>query len=651
MRILIILFFAFGFVFNTFSQEIGEETREGKLYKVHIVEAGNTLYGLHIKYEVPIEDIVNANPFVTDGLKTGQKLYIPFDKAEEDFRKANQETIVHVVKRKETLYGISRMYECSVEDIVKLNPAVEEGLKNGQELIVPVSTDMAKAGEKKDKDKAIPVEGELSHQPTKKDALPKIIKDTLAEQNYRIEFSDSIIEYTVQKGETLYSISKRFMVPVEDLVNDNEIKGNNISPNQVLRITLKKERFTEVEPREIKDLEGVESWVRPELVEVKDKYKVIVALPMRLDQNQRILSGMYDETTSLNHLTELSVSFLMGAQMALDSLQKLGLTADVEFYDTGGDLNRLKDYLGPNNNKNIDLIIGPFYPKLLEYAAQWGRDNKVPVVAVTKIPTKLLENNPYLISTVPSDLTLIEGMAKYLAQLDTPSNIILLEGGNEEAKVNASYFKNTFNEYSNEKVTLKASGLSGVTRNTLASHVDANKDNYFVCLSSNVQLVMNFVNALNEARNTSSVTKKANVMMVGMNEWKDITALNSYYKNRFQLHYASSNHLDYDEINTAKFTKEFRARYGSDPTRYAFHGFDVVLSQMAYLLLGFERNNGLMDNFNIKPIGPRHGGENSSVFIAKQVDFEIQVLDIVKLKKQEEKIVEVEELKEVLEVE
>lgn len=634
MRILVVLFFAIGFVINTFSQEIGEETKDGKVYKIHIVEAGNTLYGLHRQYEVSIDEIVNANPTVVEGLQIGQKLYIPFDKVADEHKKASQETTVHKVKRKETLYGISRMYECSVEDIIQLNPGVEDGLKTGRDLIIPVKKKEQTAEKKPDLTETTPIaEKEQEVEPAEEGKpIPEIVKDTLAEQNYKIEFTDSIIEYTVQRGETLYSISKRFMVTVEALVQDNEIKGNAISPGQVLIIKLKKERFTEVDPREISEVEGYESFERPDLIAEKSEYKVLVALPLRLSQNQNVLSGLYDDKTELNHLTELSVSFLMGAQMALDSLQKLGLVSNVEFFDTDGDLNKFKNYLGEKNEKNFDLIIGPLYPKLLEHAASWGKSNKVPVVAVTKIPTKLLEGNPFLISTVPSDLTLIQGMAKYLAQLEESSNIILLEGGSEAERLNATYFRTIFNEYKSEKVILKTGNLSGVSKTTLAGHVDPDKDNYFVCLSSNVQLIMSFVNALNEAKNTSANTRKANVMMVGLNEWNDKTALNSYYKNRFQFHFATSNHLNYDERKTVNFTKEFRTKYGSDPTRYAFHGFDVTLSQLAYLLLGIERNQGLMDNFHVAPIGPRHGYENASVFIVKQIDFEIQLLNIVKVK-------------------
>jgi flagellum-specific peptidoglycan hydrolase FlgJ len=47
---------------------------------------------------------------------------------------------------------------------------------------------------------------------------------------------DKTVFYEVQKGDTLYSISKRFMISVEDLKDRNNLKDNTISIGQVLKI-------------------------------------------------------------------------------------------------------------------------------------------------------------------------------------------------------------------------------------------------------------------------------------------------------------------------------------------------------------------------------------------------------------------------------
>lgn len=622
MRILTVLFLVLGTSFTVFSQEIGKEKRDGKMYITHAVEAGNTLYGLHQKYGVTIDEIIKANPTAKEGLQIGQKLYILSKTAEN--AEETPTFALHTVKKKETLYGISRVYKCKVADLIALNPSVENGLSIGEEIKVPKAGEQVEKTPEKPKETSDLEEQALVLEPTLKPG------DTITRVDYQVEFKDSIVEYEVQKGETLYSISRRFMVPVVSLVEQNEIKKNTIKPGQVLSITLKKERIKEVEVREIVKLDS-SLLKRPNLISVKDKYKVLIALPLKVSDNGKVLSGMYTDVTALNKLTDLSVEFLMGAQMAIDSLEKLGLTADVEFFDTQGSLEIFKDYIGTANKKDFDMIIGPFYPNLLTYAAQWGKSNKVPVIAVTKIPTQTLENNPYLLSMVPSDLTLISGMAKYLAKHHAKDNIVIVDGENDEVKQRIAYFKDVFYK-SLDTVTpssIKMSAIGDLSGRVLVRAIDPNQKNFIICLSNDVQQIMKFVNTLNAAKNYTPKYGQADIVMVGLQDWKDVPALNSYYKNRFNFHFAATNYLNYDAPKVKAFTRDYRAKYGSDPSKYAFHGFDVLLSQGAYLFLGYDRNDGFMNHFNVQPLGFNHGSENSSVFISKQSDFDIQLLEII----------------------
>ena len=43
-------------------------------------------------------------------------------------------------------------------------------------------------------------------------------------------------QYIVKKGDTLYSISKKYKVPVDELIKKNNLKSNNISIGQKLKI-------------------------------------------------------------------------------------------------------------------------------------------------------------------------------------------------------------------------------------------------------------------------------------------------------------------------------------------------------------------------------------------------------------------------------
>ena len=46
----------------------------GKNYYVHKVKRGNTVYGLHQMYNVPVDDIMASNPSAKNGLQVGQEI-------------------------------------------------------------------------------------------------------------------------------------------------------------------------------------------------------------------------------------------------------------------------------------------------------------------------------------------------------------------------------------------------------------------------------------------------------------------------------------------------------------------------------------------------------------------------------------------------
>ncbi|MEX1193275.1 MAG: LysM peptidoglycan-binding domain-containing protein [Brumimicrobium sp.] len=601
-------------VFNTsFTQEIGEEVRGDTTFKIHIVEQGNTLYGLKQHYNTSIEAIIKSNPGVEDGLQIGQRLAIPIiEKEKINF----SEPDYHVVSAKETLFGIAKKYGITVDELIEANPGTEQGLQIGQRLVIPNGKKVI----------------EEDKQPQDSVDTATQVQDSIT-VNYEVDFEDSIVKYTVQKKETLYSISRRFMVSVEELSEINDIKNNKIKPKQVLIIPLKKERIKKIEIRNIQSSDTIVDTLQMKPLPIKEKYTVVIMLPLKTESNEKVLSGMLDENTRLNNISDIAVDFLMGAQLALDSLKEMGVTADVHIIDTKGDVKILAELLNSELFEKVDLIIGPFYPKLVEKTANWSKKNKIEMIVPTSIPSKLLMDNPYVTATVPSDLTLLNSMAKYIAKNHADDKLFIINDEEQEVKDRIAYFKKIY--FENVADTLNSNqfimtDLGSSSGRDLARKIDPDTSNFFICLSDNVQQVMKFINALNAAKNYSSTVGKAKVTVVGTKEWEDMSTLSSYYRNRFNLHYATSNYLNYEEDTIIAFINHYNNEYKAYPSKYAFHGFDVVLSQGARVLLRKELNDGLMNYFSLNHVGLGHGKENSGAFICKQSEFEIHLLNINK---------------------
>ena len=134
---------------------VGVEKRNGKNFVVHKVTPKETLFALSRKYDVPVNQIVDANPNIQSGLTVGQIVYIPSKtpaaKAEPVTAIAKANTApstpytyvvdakgnkIHQVVPRQTLYSIARMYNITMADIRKWNNLTSDNLTVGADLIV-----------------------------------------------------------------------------------------------------------------------------------------------------------------------------------------------------------------------------------------------------------------------------------------------------------------------------------------------------------------------------------------------------------------------------------------------------------------------------------------------------------------------------------
>ena len=104
---------------------------DNKWFVVHRVDPKETIYSLSRRYNTPMDEIARYNPEVMSGLKVGVILQIPFKKKTKVVSGTS-----HIVKPGETLYAISKLYGISVTDIKKWNELGNNNLAVGQALEV-----------------------------------------------------------------------------------------------------------------------------------------------------------------------------------------------------------------------------------------------------------------------------------------------------------------------------------------------------------------------------------------------------------------------------------------------------------------------------------------------------------------------------------
>ena len=114
-----------------------EENTETKDEVIHIVGEGETLYAISRQYGVAVEDIQKLNNLTQNTLSIGDRLVIKKGKEKATTIKSEgQLRKTHIVKKGDTLYSISRQFNISVSDLLKLNNKSDGTISIGEELVI-----------------------------------------------------------------------------------------------------------------------------------------------------------------------------------------------------------------------------------------------------------------------------------------------------------------------------------------------------------------------------------------------------------------------------------------------------------------------------------------------------------------------------------
>lgn len=149
----------------------------------YTVKKGDSLYSIANKYNTTVDELKRINNLTSNILSIGQILKLPSDKASDVENEEN--TISYTVQKGDSLYSIARKYDTTIDRIKDLNNLTTNLLSIGQVLLIPTDTNLETT-------------------------------------------------YTVQKGDSLYSIAKKYNTTVDRLKQLNNLSSNLLSIGQIL---------------------------------------------------------------------------------------------------------------------------------------------------------------------------------------------------------------------------------------------------------------------------------------------------------------------------------------------------------------------------------------------------------------------------------
>jgi LysM repeat protein/ABC-type branched-subunit amino acid transport system substrate-binding protein len=544
-----------------------EQVFKGKKFSLYTVKPRENVFRIAKNFGVSQQELLEMNPAVEEeGLKAGQQIRIPHETEEEVTKDtepaevAHDQDIVAAVDQDsiqtvrhykvgflERLPGIAKRQDVELKKIYQLNPGIkEEGVSWGDVIKLPRKAEVKE--EEKDKEEEDAVINYITHE--------------------------------VMKKETLYRISKLYDVPQEDIIALNPGADRGIKRGEILRIPVRvpepEEEVTEEKTEEEEDaLMKEEQQVRCEERQGEEqRYSVALMIPFYLDEYQSIDTGKIDNEIPLPSSMNFA-QFYGGAMLAVDSLEKQGLKADVYVYDVGKTRAEAQKKLD-KTLEDMDLIIGPIYSDAFNVVQEFAQSHGIKIVNPLSTREEIIAGNRDVFKVQPPVESELEAIADYIHKYYTDSISIFVVRNNR-------YQQSEEIKYLREALSEKGIGLSQKNRvyevdysyDSLHPVLDSTKwagRNIVVALADREVFTIELVRHLNEMHDSIP-----DVTLFGMSEWRKYDLETSYLMN-LDVHIFDNTFTDYARPELDWFVRKFRERYATEPMqeRYAFAGYDIT---------------------------------------------------------------------------
>ena len=436
----------------------------------------------------------------------------------------------HIVLERQTLYSISKAYNVTIDQIYEANPSVKaEGLKKNAIILIPGAEEEAR-------------------------------QDRQAVRQKQNEAkSDEYIIHTVKWYENLDAISEKYGVSVEAIMKANGLTGNKLKKRQKLRIPL-----GEAESDVTAITAGEPEAGAPETPEADVQSTDIAAA--RGNVNAVLI--MPFDASALRPDTG-SMDFYCGTLMAVKEMGDNGINIDLNVYDADAAAQASAEQLSLS-----DIVIGPVSASGLSAVLQKSPGHPYVVSPLDHRAEYLASSHSNFIQAPTSSLLLYEDLAEWIKE-DRKSQeekvIVIYEKGSRN--IETLGVMNTILEKDGIPFsTFSYSILEGRDiQEPLMGMMTTEASNRVLVMSESEAFVNDVVRNLNLL-----IHEEYEIVLYGPSKIRSFETIEVDNLHNARLHTSLAYYVDYDNARVMDFVKKYRALYSTEPTPFAFQGYDIA---------------------------------------------------------------------------
>lgn len=529
------------------------------------------------------------------------------------------------VKPKETIYGLCRELGLSKGEIVRYNPTVGDGLKAGVTLYFPVA-DFGVAGKPE-------------------------VKKVYLDQPKRPEVTADV--HLVEKGETIYGISRQYGVSEERLMAANPQLSDGLKAGTLLNIPSEGEEDKDFRAtKAAKDINATKDINAAEEEPVAVATGVLPETPgdanvtstangegtsngvalagveesVAVDGGRMLFSAEEDSIgdgpvkiavilpfmlndSEPDKQTQLYTEFFKGMLLAADSLKNNRTEIVLTAYDSADNTDTVRAIIGRNDFEGTDFIIAPDNDEQLALLAGYARDNDATILNIFAVKNNDYERNPNIMqANIPHSKMYQQAMESFIEEFDGYTPVILTA---EEGKHDKDEFVNLLKyRLNSDGKAFETINYSGYLKSSDFERLNPETRYVFVPVSGAVSEFNRIISALKNYRDTK--TDYRGVRLFGYPEWitfrgdalENLHAMDATVYSRF--------FNDESDLRSKRVAHKFATTYG-EPMMTAVPAQGMLGFDTAYFLL-----SAIDDDINVLDGNTFYNGVQSGFHFVSQ---------------------------------
>lgn len=588
-------------------------TVDGQSYYKYKVQPGEGLYAISRTFSVSVAEILRHNPGANSGLQSGQELLIPSASPPASQAPSNAPspavntppatasadqniTFNHTVISGETVYSIAKMYNTTVEEVHRLNPASREGIREGQVLTIPQRRVISEVKEENyryhtilPKETLYSVSRTYSLKPEDvMRANPGLTVETFQiGKTIRVPFFESYetivpfeeqtahVTHRVGRGETLYSLARKYNVEVADIQRSNPILSEGLRTNMELLIPVK--RSTVDQPSRQEENAANRLLTQGASSERVDVMKVGLLLPF-LDETGRAHLRLQE--------------YYEGFLLAVDELKRRG--GDLELFvfeiGKGNDTKKLESLLETLEMQSLNLIVGGVNDAQIRVLSDFSRSRDIKYVVPFSQSNGEVLNNGNIFQVNSMTQAMNAKASKVFLSNFRNANIIFVRGGDNDK---AEFVTQLQDDLRGDGIRYETISTSSALSTSLLSLLSENRENILIPTGSDSNTLRGLMDTLKEVQETNS---SYTLRLFGYPEWQTYSSLTEEY-HRLGTYIYSPFFVNEADPGVTRFNEVFKKWYDRSPMEtypgYAMWGYDTALFFLTALQrygIGFEQH-------------------------------------------------------------